>query len=57
MSSPSHIQTIQQTLRDLDIDAWLFFDHHQRDPIAYQVLNLELNQMASRRWSRVMASG
>ena len=50
MSFPSHIQTIQQTLRDLDIDAWLFFDHHQRDPIAYQVLNLELNQMASRRW-------
>jgi len=50
MSTTSLIQRIQKTLRELDIDAWLFFDHHHRDPIGYQVLNLKLEQMASRRW-------
>jgi Xaa-Pro dipeptidase len=50
MSSSPLIQRIQSTLRALDIDAWLFFDHHHRDPIAYQVLHLELEQMATRRW-------
>ena len=50
MSAPSLIQSIQQTLQDLDIDAWLFFDHHHRDPIAYQVLHLSLDQSPTRRW-------
>ena len=50
MSAPSLIQNIQQTLQDLDIDAWLFFDHHHRDPIAYQVLHLSLDQSPTRRW-------
>jgi Xaa-Pro dipeptidase len=50
MSDSTLVQRIQQTLRQLDIDAWLFFDHHQRDPIGYQILHLELKQMASRRW-------
>lgn len=44
------IATIQKTLRELNIDAWLFFDHHHRDPIAYQVLHLHPDQMPTRRW-------
>lgn len=50
MSTAFSLQRIQQTLRELDLDAWLFFDHHYRDPIAYQVLQLPSNLMPSRRW-------
>jgi len=50
MSDPTLINRIQQTLRALDIDAWLFFDHHYRDPIAYQVLHLNAEQTPTRRW-------
>jgi hypothetical protein len=31
---------IQAALRERNIDAWLFYDHHHRDPIAYRVLGL-----------------
>jgi Xaa-Pro dipeptidase len=41
---------IQSALRDAGIDAWLFFDHHQRDPLAYHILGLPLTIFASRRW-------
>jgi Xaa-Pro dipeptidase len=44
------IAAIQKTLRELDIDAWLFFDHHHRDAIGYQVLHLNLEQTPTRRW-------
>ncbi len=40
----------QEALASLDLDGWLFFDHHQRDPIAYRVLGFTPKQMASRRW-------
>ena len=32
------------------IDAWLFYDHHHRDPIAYKVLGLPEGLMVTRRW-------
>jgi Xaa-Pro dipeptidase len=41
---------IQAALRDHGIDAWLFYDHHHRDPIAYRVLGLPPNLMVTRRW-------
>jgi Xaa-Pro dipeptidase len=34
----------------LNIDAWLFYDHHHRDPIAYRVLDLPAGLMVTRRW-------
>jgi len=40
---------IQQELRNQKLDGWLFFDHHQRDPLAYRVLGLA-PRMATRRW-------
>ncbi len=43
------LQAIQQALRERNIDAWLFYDHHHRDPIAYRVLGLP-DMMATRRW-------
>jgi Xaa-Pro dipeptidase len=44
------LSAIQSALRERNIDAWLFYDHHHRDPIAYRVLGLPLNQMVTRRW-------
>ncbi len=45
-----HIEKIQEALREEGLDAWLFFDHHQRDPLAYRILKLDTGRMATRRW-------
>jgi Xaa-Pro dipeptidase len=44
------IQEMQSALREEHLDGWLFFDHHQRDPLAYRILKLNPKQVASRRW-------
>ena len=44
------LAAIQSALRERNIDAWLFYDHHHRDPIAYRVLGLPTNLMVTRRW-------
>jgi Xaa-Pro dipeptidase len=44
------LAAIQSTLRERNIDAWLFYDHHHRDPIAYRVLGLPASLMVTRRW-------
>ncbi len=44
------LSAIQQALRDRNIDAWLFYDHHHRDPISYRVLGLPEGLMVTRRW-------
>ena len=40
---------IQQELRNQGLDGWLFFDHHNRDPLAYRILGIT-PRMATRRW-------
>ena len=44
-----HLEALQQALRDQNLDGWLFYDHHQRDPIAYRILGLP-QSFVSRRW-------
>jgi Xaa-Pro dipeptidase len=44
------LAAIQSALRERNIDAWLFYDHHHRDPIAYRVLGLPAGMMVTRRW-------
>jgi Xaa-Pro dipeptidase len=44
------LTAIQKALRERNIDAWLFYDHHHRDPIAYRVLGLPGGLMVTRRW-------
>ena len=44
------LDSIQQALRSSGIDAWLFYDFHRRDAIAYRVLGLRTHGMATRRW-------
>jgi len=41
---------IQSALVERNIDAWLFYDHHHRDPISYRVLGLPESLMVTRRW-------
>jgi len=45
-----NLPAIQSALRERNIDAWLFYDHHHRDPIAYHVLGLPNGLMVTRRW-------
>jgi Xaa-Pro dipeptidase len=43
------LEALQQAVRDHQLDGWLFYDHHQRDPIAYRILGLPPS-FVSRRW-------
>lgn len=45
-----NLERIQEEIRSQKLDGWLFFDHHQRDPLAYRVLGLPTNRVATRRW-------
>jgi Xaa-Pro aminopeptidase len=45
-----NLDAIQHELRAAGLDGWLFFDHHQRDLLAYRVLGLEPHGHVSRRW-------
>jgi Xaa-Pro dipeptidase len=44
------LEQIQSALREQQLDGWLFYDHHHRDPIAYRILGLGEDQHVSRRW-------
>jgi Xaa-Pro dipeptidase len=44
------LEKIQREIAAQQMDGWLFFDHHQRDPLAYRVLGLSAARMATRRW-------
>jgi len=43
------LEKIQQEIRNQNLDGWLFFDHHYRDPLAYRVLGLA-PAAPTRRW-------
>ena len=43
------LERIQSALRDMGLDGWLFFDHHERDPLAYRILGLKAGHV-TRRW-------
>jgi Xaa-Pro dipeptidase len=45
-----NLAQIQQALRDRQIDGWLCYDLHHRDPIAYRVLGLPSDAICTRRW-------
>ncbi|MGH9396369.1 MAG: M24 family metallopeptidase [Terriglobia bacterium] len=49
------IQAIQESLRRAHLDAWLFYDHHHRDPIAYRILQIAPS-MCTRRWYYIIPS-
>ena len=49
-----NLNEIQSALRERRFDAWLFYDHHHRDPIAYRVLGLPETLFVTRRWFYVI---
>ena len=48
------LKAIQAALHERNFDAWLFYDHHHRDPIAYKVLGIPESLMVTRRWFYVI---
>jgi len=49
-----NLSEIQSALRDLKLDAWLFYDHHHRDPIGEHILGLDPHAHITRRWYYVI---
>ena len=45
-----NVAEIQEALEREGMDGWLFFDHHQRDPLAYRVLGFSPPSHVTRRW-------
>src|SRR5258708_14910056 len=45
-----NVEEIQSELRQDKLDGWLFFDHHQRDALAYRVLGFAPARHVTRRW-------
>ena len=45
-----NLAAMQQAIREAGVDGWLFYDHHVRDPLAYQVLGLDPHMHVTRRW-------
>ena len=44
------LSEIQSALREQSLDGWLFFDHHERDPLAYRILGFRPVRHVTRRW-------
>jgi len=44
------IAEIQEAIRGEGLDGWLFFDHHERDALAYRVLDFRPAASVTRRW-------
>src|SRR5438067_11271647 len=49
-SPAERVAEIQAALRDARLDGWLFYDFRHSDPLAYLILKLDENMLASRRW-------
>jgi Xaa-Pro dipeptidase len=45
-----NLEAIQSALRDANLDGWLFYDHHHRDPIGESILGLDPEAHITRRW-------
>jgi len=48
------LSAIQAALQSARVDAWLFYDHHHRDPLAAAILGLPDHGLVSRRWYYVI---
>ncbi|SRR5579871_1202052 len=45
-----NVSEIQEALQREELDGWLFFDHHLRDPLSYRVLGFRPAGHVTRRW-------
>src|SRR6185312_11593889 len=44
-----NLAAIQSALEESNLDGWLFYDHHNRDPLAYAILGIPGGHI-TRRW-------
>jgi hypothetical protein len=44
------LDAIQDALRAAQLDGWLFYDHHHRDPIGARILEIEPHAHVTRRF-------
>lgn len=44
------LDQLQKAITESGADAWLFYDHHHRDPLAYAILGLPTTGHVTRRW-------
>ncbi len=44
------VNEIQEALKEAGLDGWLFYDHHERDPLAYRILGFSAARIPTRRW-------
>jgi len=49
MITTMDLSAIQSALRESKLDGWLFYDHHNRDPLAYRILGIPGGHI-TRRW-------
>ena len=45
-----NLPKIQEELQRQQLDGWLLFDHHERDPLAYRILGFSPARHVTRRW-------
>lgn len=45
-----NLDEMQAAVREQNLDGWLFYDHHYRDPLAYRILGLGDGLHITRRW-------
>ncbi len=51
-----NLPKLQEELRKQGLDGWLFFDHHERDPLAYRILGFKPVRHVTRRWYYLIPS-
>src|ERR1700722_3130244 len=45
-----NLESIQAAIREAEVDGWLFYDHHHRDPIGERILGLDPKAHITRRY-------
>src|SRR5580698_5426344 len=45
-----NVESILAALREQKLDGWLFYDHHNRDPLGLRILGLPVDGHVTRRW-------
>jgi Xaa-Pro dipeptidase len=45
-----NLDAVQAALGEAGVDGWLFYDHHNRDPLGLRILGLPLDGHVTRRW-------
>ena len=45
-----NLEHVQAALREQRLDGWLFYDHHNRDPLGLRILGMPADGHVTRRW-------